>query len=70
MVPFAAIGMAVWLVLTVLCLIFRSTLAEQGREHWLNICVAGFLVGIPGLLLMVGHDVRRRRRRAQDPSQR
>ena len=64
MVPFALIGMAVWLVLALVCLIFRSTLQAHGHGNWLGICVAGFLVGIPGLLLMIGHDARRRRRRA------
>ena len=64
MVPFALIGMAVWLVLALVSLIFRSTLEAHGNGDWLGICVAGFLLGIPGLLLMMGHDARRRRRRA------
>jgi predicted membrane protein len=67
MVPFALIGMAVWLVLALVSLIFRSTLEANGHGDWLGICVAGFLLGIPGLLLMMGHDARRRRRRAGPP---
>jgi Flp pilus assembly protein TadB len=58
MVPFAVGGLAgfaiaaliVWLV--------------GGPQRWLEICVAGFVVGIPGLITMVVHDRHRRRRRA------
>jgi hypothetical protein len=63
MVPIVLAGMGVWLLLALVCLIFRSTLEAQGRGHWLTICVAGFLVAIPGLLLMVVHDLNRARRR-------
>jgi hypothetical protein len=63
MVPFVVTGMAVWLLLALVCLIFRSTLDEQGRGHWLSICVAGFVVAIPGLALMIVHDINRARRR-------
>jgi ABC-type nickel/cobalt efflux system permease component RcnA len=64
MVPFVLGGMAVWLLLALVCLIFRDTLAAQGREQWLTICLSGFLVAIPGLGLMIVHDVNRRRRLA------
>jgi len=58
MVPFAVGGMlgfavaagVVWLA--------------HGPDRWLNICVAGFLVGIPGLITMIVHDRHRRSRRA------
>jgi Protein of unknown function (DUF2530) len=63
MVPFVVTGMAVWLLLALVCLIFKSTLDEQGRGHWLSICVAGFVVAIPGLALMIVHDINRARRR-------
>ena len=63
MVPFVATGMGVWLLLALVCLIFKSTLDAQGRGHWLTICVAGFLVAIPGLALMIIHDINRARRR-------
>lgn len=71
MVPFVVAGMAVWLVLALVCLIFKSTLDEQGRGHWLSICVAGFVVAIPGLALMIVHDINRARRRgtASPPGQ-
>jgi hypothetical protein len=70
MVPFVVTGMAVWLLLALVCLIFKSTLDEQGRGHWLSICVAGFVVAIPGLALMIVHDINRARRRrdAASPS--
>jgi Protein of unknown function (DUF2530) len=68
MVPFVVTGMAVWLLLALVCVIFKSTLDEQGRGHWLSICVAGFVVAIPGLALMIIHDINRtRRRRAAQP---
>jgi hypothetical protein len=62
MVPFALAGMAVWLVLGVLALIFKDTLDAQGRGQWLAICVAGFVAAIPGLGVMIIHDINRRRR--------
>jgi hypothetical protein len=67
MVPFVLGGMGVWLLLGLVGLALRSTLAEQGREHWITICFAGFLVAIPGLALMIVHDRNRRRRRAAAP---
>ena len=63
MVPVVLTGMAVWLVLALLCLIFKDTLDAQGRGQWLSICVAGFVVAIPGLGLMIVHDRNRARRR-------
>jgi hypothetical protein len=64
MVPFVAGGLIVWAVVGLALLAFRSNLIEQGRGEWLWICLAGFLVGLPGLALMVVHDKNRRRRRA------
>jgi hypothetical protein len=64
MVPFALGGMAAWAVAGLGLLAFRDELAANGHEHWLKICLAGFLLGIPGLLVMLRHDANRRRRRA------
>ena len=58
MVPFAVGGLAgfvgaaliVWLA--------------GGPDRWLQTCVAGFLVGIPGLITMIIHDRHRKQRRA------
>jgi hypothetical protein len=58
MVPFALIGMGVWAVVGVIMLL------ADAPESWLWTCLAGFLLGIPGLLTMLRHDANRRRRRA------
>lgn len=64
MVPFVVGGLIVWAVVGLALLPFRATLAENGHGDWIRICVAGFLVGLPGLGLMIIHDANRRRRRA------
>ena len=60
MVPFAVIGIAVWAVLGLVVLIFFP----DGHENVLWTCLAGFLLGFPGLAVMLRHDANRRRRRA------
>jgi hypothetical protein len=64
MVPFVLGGMAIWLVLGLVFLSIRSTMAEHGNEGWIAICFAGVLVALPGLGLMLVHDRNRRRRHA------
>lgn len=64
MVPFALGGIALWVIAGLVLLGFRPALVEQGREHWLSICLAGALLGLPGLAVMLVHDRNRRRRRA------
>lgn len=64
MVPFAIGGMAAWGVAGIILLLSRDWLIEHDRLDWLWICLAGFLLGIPGLAVMIGHDIRRRRHRA------
>ena len=64
MVPFVLAGLAVWALLGLTLLVFRTELIEAGRGIWLWICLDGFLAGLPGLALMVVHDANRRRRRA------
>jgi cell division protein FtsW (lipid II flippase) len=39
-------------------------LLAGGPREWLWTCLAGVLLGIPGLLVMLRHDANRRRRRA------
>jgi hypothetical protein len=58
MIPFAVAGLAAFAVAGVIVLL------AGGPRDWLWICVAGFLVGIPGLITMIRHDAHRRRRRA------
>jgi Protein of unknown function (DUF2530) len=65
MVPFAVVGLAIWATLALALLPFRDSLAAHGHGNWIRICVAGFLVGLPGLAMMVVHDRNRRRRRAK-----
>jgi hypothetical protein len=60
MVPFAVAGLALWAVAAVVLLPFRD---QHGS--WFEICVAGFLWGLPGLATMLVHDRNRRRRRAR-----
>jgi hypothetical protein len=59
MVPFAVGGLVVWAVAGLVLLFFRGWLAEHGHTDWLWICLAGFLVGLPGLAVMIRHDSRR-----------
>jgi uncharacterized protein DUF2530 len=58
MVPFALTGLVGFTVAGVIVWL------ADGPDSWLRTCVAGFLVGIPGLITMVVHDRHRRRRRA------
>jgi hypothetical protein len=64
MVPFALGGIIVWAVAGLAMLPFRATLEAHGHGNWLTICLAGFLWGVPGLIVMIRHDARRRRRNA------
>lgn len=61
MVPFAVAGIAIWAAAGLV------TLAVD-RPAWAQICLAGALWGIPGLLVMLRHDANRRRRRVQADS--
>jgi hypothetical protein len=58
MVPFAVGGLAGFVVAALIVWL------ADGPDRWLQTCVAGFLVGIPGLITMIIHDRNRRRRRA------
>ena len=58
MVPFTLAGMAAFAVAGVVLLLVGT------RREWLWTCLAGVLLGIPGLLTMLRHDANRRRRRA------
>lgn len=65
MVPFAVGGIIAWAVIgLVLLVFFRDWLADHGHTDWLYICLAGFLLGFPGLAVMIKHDANRRARRA------
>jgi hypothetical protein len=65
MVPIAVAGIVLWAVVGLGLWIFAyDWLVTHGKRHWLDICLAGFLLGFPGLLVMIRHDANRRRRRA------
>jgi hypothetical protein len=58
MIPFAVAGLAGFVVAGLIVWL------ADGPDRWLEICLAGFLVGIPGLITMIIHDRNRKRRRA------
>ena len=58
MVPFAIAGLAAFAIAGV------TIWLANGPYAWLQTCIAGFLVGIPGLITMIVHDRNRKRRRA------
>lgn len=64
MVPFVVAGMACWAVAGLVLLAFRDSLVEHDWESWLRICLAGLLLGIPGLALMIKYDHNRSQRRS------
>ncbi|HEX6499956.1 MAG TPA: DUF2530 domain-containing protein [Micromonosporaceae bacterium] len=66
MVPFALVGMGVWAVAGLVLLGFRGWLAQHGHTGWLWTCLAGFLLGLPGLAVMLRHDANRRARQAAE----
>jgi hypothetical protein len=64
MTLFAVGGIVIWAVLGLVLLAFRGWLSDHGHTNWLWTCVAGVLLGLPGLYLMIRHDRHRRQRRA------
>jgi hypothetical protein len=58
MVPFAVGGLAGFAVAALVVWL------ANGPNRWLDICLAGFLAGLPGLVTMIVHDRNRKRRRA------
>jgi Protein of unknown function (DUF2530) len=64
MLPFAIGGMLVWAVAGLVLLLAREWLDRHGHTNWLWICLAGFLLGLPGLAVMLRHDANRRHRRS------
>jgi hypothetical protein len=66
MVPFAVAGIVSWAAVgLVLLVFFHDWLADHGHLNWLWICLAGFLLGFPGLAVMLWHDANRSRRRSR-----
>jgi hypothetical protein len=46
------IGTVLWLVALVVSLLLRDRLTASGDSWWIGVCVAGFLLGIPGLVFL------------------
>jgi len=61
MLPFAVVGTVIWAVVGLVLL------AADAPLEWRRICLAGFLLGLPGIALMAVRDRRRRQRRADEP---
>lgn len=59
MTPFAVGGIVAWAIA------WLAVVALDGPRTWAGICLAGVLLGIPGLATMLVHDRNRARRRAQ-----
>jgi predicted membrane protein len=61
MLPFAIGGTVAWAVVGLALLPFRRQLETAGHGSWIWTCVAGFLIGFPGIAVMLRHDAQRRR---------
>jgi hypothetical protein len=46
------IGTLAWLVALLLSLVLRGRLEESGDSWWIGVCLAGFLLGLPGLVFL------------------
>lgn len=68
MVPLAVAGTVVWLVLGLVLLAIRPTLARGGNEDWPIICFTGAGIGLIGIGLMAIHDRNRARQRPESAS--
>ena len=66
MVPFAAVGIAIWAVLGIALIPAHDWLSDHGHTNWLWTCLAGVLLGFVGLAMMIRHDRHRKRRRAAE----
>jgi uncharacterized membrane protein len=56
MTPLAVAGTVAWLVVGLILLPLRPTLAKGGNEEWITICFVGALLGLVGIGLMALHD--------------
>jgi hypothetical protein len=56
MAPIAAIGTLLWAVALVLTQIFRTELADSGREWWAACALTGVIIGLLGTAGMAVAD--------------
>jgi hypothetical protein len=69
MTPIAAIGTLLWTIALVVTQLFRSELAESGREWWVACAVCGVAIGLMGTATMAVMDRRHfGAQRTSDPS--
>ena len=53
-----AIGTVAWLVALLVSLLLRERLEQSGDSWWIGVCLAGFLLGLPGLVFLRGRRAR------------
>ncbi len=53
-----AIGTVAWLVALLVSLLLRARLEQSGDSWWIGVCLAGFLLGLPGLVFLRGRRAR------------
>jgi hypothetical protein len=46
------IGTLAWLVALLVSLVVQGRLEESGDSWWIGVCLAGFLLGLPGLVFL------------------
>ena len=56
MLPLAVAGTVTWLVLGLVLLALRGTLAAGGNEGWIGICLTGAALGLVGIGVMALHE--------------
>ena len=52
------IGTVAWLVALMVSLLLRDRLEHSGDSWWIGVCLAGFLLGLPGLVFLRGRRAR------------
>lgn len=55
------VGIGVWLVALVVCLVDRERLVAHGDGWWVGVCLAGAGLGVVGLAHLHRQELRRRR---------
>lgn len=63
MTPLAIGGTILWLAAAGILALFAEELAASGRSWWIDCALWGAALGVPGTVVMVLHDRRRKHRR-------
>jgi hypothetical protein len=56
------VGTALWAIALVATLVMRDQLSDDGREWWIWTCVAGFVLGLVGIVITTRRRGRLERR--------